>query len=412
MRIALLALLAVQALALPTRAAESLLRPAVEARTAALEAAREAAQLDPDTADLMRKSLASAKLRLDEGDTLLAREAYGEARAAFDDAARLFGKAVAGRQLRDRLVESRRALLPLKAAAQTAADAARLRAARVLETNADGYLLAGEIEPALADLARARTAYEALLTPEALAMLRSADQAARNRQTRRIDLGDGVELELILVQPGSFMMGSPADEVGRAADEVLHKVTLTKAFYLGRTEVTQAQWKAVMGTNPSNFKGDDLPVDSVSWTDAQQFCAKLSAKDGRRFRLPTEAEWEYACRAGSPAPYSGTGRLEDMGWFRANTDQRTSPVGQKLPNAWGFHDMHGNLWEWCADIYDELSAADATDPTGAAGGVYRVLRGGSWMSLPADCRSAERNRELPDFRRQAKTGFRLALDAQ
>ncbi|MEI6178599.1 MAG: SUMF1/EgtB/PvdO family nonheme iron enzyme, partial [Verrucomicrobiota bacterium] len=193
-----------------------------------------------------------------------------------------------------------------------------------------------------------------------------------------IDLGGGVTMEFVLIQPGSFMMGS--DEGTTAIEGVpVHKVTLTKPYGIGKYEVTQEQWEKIMGANPSYFQGPKNPVDSVTWNDCQSFVAKLNAKaPGRSFRLPTEAEWEYACRAGSTAAYcfrEGKGSLADYAWSRSNADNTNHPVGQKKPNAWGLHDMHGNVVEWCADRYGEYPASAVTDPQGPSSGSRRVLRG-------------------------------------
>ena len=178
--------------------------------------------------------------------------------------------------------------------------------------------------------------------------------------TRQLDLGGGVQLELILIQAGTFLMGSPASEAERDSDETRHEVTLTQPFYLGKYPVTQAQWKAVMGSNPSYFKGATLPVEKVSWEDAQGFCAKVRQKTGQVVGLPTEAQWEFACRAGTSTPFHFGSALDGT---QANCDgnypygttkkgpylKKTSPVGSYPANAWGLHDMHGNVWEWCQD---------------------------------------------------------------
>ena len=190
-----------------------------------------------------------------------------------------------------------------------------------------------------------------------------------------------------------------------------HAVTLTKAFYLGRFEVTQEQYMQVIGTNPSRFKGAKLPVETVSWDDAQEFCKKVSGKTGQTVRLPTEAEWEFACRAGTTtAYYSGDTEadLERAGWYDANGNMTTHPVGQKEPNAWGLYDMHGNLREWCQDWYGGYEAGTATDPQGPGTGTYRVLRGGSWSDCREGCGSAIRNRSSPGSR-DYYGGFRVVV---
>ena len=228
-----------------------------------------------------------------------------------------------------------------------------------------------------------------------------------------LTLPGGVKMEMIYVAPGSFTMGSPSFEDGRYDEEVQHRVTLTKGYWLGKYEVTQRQWESVMGNNPSDFKGGDRLVDNVSWKDSQEFCRKVNDAAIRQFgggaRLPTEAEWEYACRAGSTGPYGGSGNLDDMGWYGGNSGSKTHPVGQKQANAWGFHDMHGNVWEWCNDWYGSYDG-DATDPIGPASGEIRVLRGGSWSLSARRCRSAFRLRLIPGFR-SYDYGFRLCCSA-
>ncbi|MBP5320757.1 MAG: formylglycine-generating enzyme family protein, partial [Kiritimatiellae bacterium] len=159
--------------------------------------------------------------------------------------------------------------------------------------------------------------------------------------------------------------------------------------------------------NPSRYKGDNLPVEQVSWEDCQEFIAKGNKELGLEFRLPTEAEWEYACRAGTTGAYGGTGGLDEMGWYSNNSGSKTHSVGQKKPNAWGLYDMHGNVWEWCADWYDDYPPGSVTDPTGPAFGGNRVLRGGGWCNLALHCRSAYRLRDLPGGR----YGFRLVCSA-
>jgi formylglycine-generating enzyme required for sulfatase activity len=187
-------------------------------------------------------------------------------------------------------------------------------------------------------------------------------------------------------------MGSPESEAGRRDDENQVEVTLGQGFWMAKTEVTQAQWQAVMGGNPSEFKGANRPVESVSWSDAQEFLMKLNAVVGNSgggvIVLPTEAQWEYAARAGETGPYSG-GMLDEVAWYRDNSESETHPVGTKKPNAWGLHDIHGNVWEWCADSYTS-KLEGGVDPQGAASGAYRVIRGGSWNSIAFICRVALR----------------------
>ena len=204
-------------------------------------------------------------------------------------------------------------------------------------------------------------------------------------------------MKFVKIPAGSFMLGSFDSEPGRGDDESpRHKVTL-QSFYIQTTEVTQAQWVAVMGSNPSHFQGDDLPVENVSWNDVHDILRELNVLDpGKGYRLPSEAEWEYACRAGTRfAYYSGADEsdLASVGWYVGNSGSKTHPVGQKLPNTWGLYDMHGNVREWCEDWYHNSYEGATEDgsawvsPTGS----YRVLRGGSWYNNPGGCRSAVRH---------------------
>jgi formylglycine-generating enzyme required for sulfatase activity len=226
-----------------------------------------------------------------------------------------------------------------------------------------------------------------------------------------------LNLEMAYIQPGTFTMGSPVSESGRSSDESPQtQVTLTKGYWLGKTAVTQAQWEALMGRNPSNFKGANRPVEQVSWTDAMEFCRKLTERErsagrlseGYEYTLPTEAQWEYACRAGTTGRYGGDGNLDDMGWYIWNSGNTTHPVGQKQPNAWGLYDMNGNVCEWCLDWHDKYPGGSVRDPTGPASGSSRVERGGSWSSDAVSCRSAYRYGFGPN-RSFNFLGFRLAL---
>jgi formylglycine-generating enzyme required for sulfatase activity len=261
------------------------------------------------------------------------------------------------------------------------------------------------------------------------------------------------EQSYVKIAPGSFLMGSPETEPSKEGRELRsrpqRRVTLTRGFELGKYEVTQAQWEAVMGANPSQFKGANLPVETVSWRDAQDFIARLQPLAGNYvYRLPTEAEWEYACRAGSTGDFTGRNYEEEMvdeipggektkgltkealaeqrrkafkaseayhqpllqlGWFASNSQVRTHPVGEKKPNAWGLYDLHGNVWEWCADWFqaDYYSTAPATDPPGPGTGEAKVNRGGSWQVPPSLCRVWLRGFDRPT-ERGAMIGFRLA----
>ncbi len=226
-----------------------------------------------------------------------------------------------------------------------------------------------------------------------------------------IELAPELTLALIAIEPGTFGMGAAAD--GASADEHASQrpVTISKPFWLGRSEVTQAQWRAVMGTSPSRFVGDERrPVEMVSWDEAEEFCRRLSEKSGVRFRLPSEAEWEYACRAGTITRFSfdgGRDELWEHAWFHDNSEGSTQPVATRLPNAWGLHDMHGNVWEWCSDWYGEAGSDPATDPTGPREGTERLLRGGSWGSYADACRAGYRNSLAPEARSEY-VGFRIA----
>lgn len=250
---------------------------------------------------------------------------------------------------------------------------------------------------------------------------------------RTITLPGGAAMEIIYCPPGDFLMGNPFYNTSESAP---HRVMLTKGFWLGKYPVTQRQWQSVMGSNPSEFKGEELPVECVSWNDCQKFIAKVNAAIGCGVRLPTKAEWEYACRAGTTGPYGGTGELDEMGWYDDNSAsyeivereirkwlglvketvyekvkrQQTHPIGQKKPNNWGFCDMLGNVWEWCNDWYGGYPAVCETDPIGPASGGCRVLRGGSWSSHAGCCRSWEENRSIPDTRHN-NYGFRLCFSA-
>lgn len=274
-----------------------------------------------------------------------------------------------------------------------------------------------------ADLARNRlNALEAAAGEES----RRKEEEAKKRPRAGAVVRNQMGMELAYVPAGSFMMGSPASEVGRSNDEgPHHQVTIRDGFYMGRYEVTQAQWQQVMGSNPSSFKAENLPVETVSWNEAQEFIRKLNAmNDGYVYRLPTEAEWEYACRAGTTTPFAfGSTLSSDQANFDGNYPyggaakgvfrEKTTTVGSFQPNAFGLYDMHGNLWEWCEDWYhDSYNGAPADGSAWlGGGGQYRVLRGGSWDYNANYLRSAYRDRNVPDYR-NISLGFRVVAAAR
>jgi formylglycine-generating enzyme required for sulfatase activity len=232
----------------------------------------------------------------------------------------------------------------------------------------------------------------------------------------------------VRINGGTFTMGSPSNEPGRGSDETQRQVTVS-SFYMSRYEVTQKEYQEVMGTNPSYFKGDNLPVECVSWFDAVEYCNARSRKEGltpaytisgsgdnrtvawnrsaNGYRLPTEAEWEYACRAGTTTAYNtGASINNNTGWYEANSAGSTQEVGRKPANAWGLYDMHGNVWEWCWDWYGNYASGAQTDPVGAFSGSSRVARGGCWVYSAAVVRSACRDYYSPNDR-GIDLGFRL-----
>jgi len=227
----------------------------------------------------------------------------------------------------------------------------------------------------------------------------------------------------VTIPSGTFLMGSPPDAPERNDNERLHKVTITRPFYLQATEVTQGQWAKVMGNNPSEFSscGDDCPVETVSWKDSQEFVRKLNQiEQTDKYRLPTEAEWEYACRAETTTPFNTgrcissdqanfSGRYPPPGCPKGTFRGKTIQVASFSPNPWGLYDMHGNVREWCQDWFGPYPAEDVRDPQGPPTGAYRSLRGGSWSSRARYISSAQRTANYPDFRR-SDTGLRVARD--
>ena len=221
-------------------------------------------------------------------------------------------------------------------------------------------------------------------------------------------------MEMIFVKGGCYQMGDTFGDGGKD-EKPVHDVCVSD-FYMGKHEVTQGQWKRIMGNNPSSFSscGDNCPVENVSWNDVQNFIGKLNSRTGKRYRLPTEAEWEYAARSGGKSEkWSGTSSessLGDYAWYISNSGRRTHPVGQKQPNGLGLHDMSGNVWEWCQDWYGSnyYGGSGRDNPVGPSSGSYRVIRGGGWSGSAASARAAFRSGYLPDDR-YYDLGFRLAL---
>jgi formylglycine-generating enzyme required for sulfatase activity len=272
-----------------------------------------------------------------------------------------------------------------------------------------------EKEPVINDLADAQkqsiaqTVAKAREAADEISLSTLRDKLGKSFKTHLVPSAGS--LEMIWVEPGKFMMGDPAQQ---------HQVTLTKGFYLGRFEVTQAQWQRVMGgSNPSKFKGANRPVEMVSWTDVTSFCRKLTfleSQAGRMpvgwfYALPTEAQWEYACRAGTTTAYSWGDTIAETkaNYFDSGFEQ-TKEVGQYSPNLWGFYDMHGNVWEWCADRHGDYPKGEVTDPTGPSSGGSRVLRGGCWVNTGSDLRSADRNDDIPGTSYDG-LGFRVGFQA-
>lgn len=228
----------------------------------------------------------------------------------------------------------------------------------------------------------------------------------------------GLNMEMVYVEGGEFEMGA-TEEQGDDADDREKPVRNIKldGFHIGKYEVTQAQWKAVMGTNPSYFKGENRPVESVGWKEAQEFCKRLSKRTGKKYSLPTEAQWEYAARGGvhkTKTKYAGSNDIDEVAWYRENShnlglehpDYGTHSVGEKKSNELGIYDMNGNIWEWCSDWYGSYDENDTENPLGPAKGTLRVMRGGRWFSNAVNCRVSYRNYDLPNHHRD-DLGFRV-----
>lgn len=236
---------------------------------------------------------------------------------------------------------------------------------------------------------------------------------------KTIDLGNGLTMEFILIPAGEFYMGSPSTERGRENDEgPVHWVKISKPFYMGKYEVTQEQYYIVAKSKPSRFKGEGHPVENVSWNQANEFCEKLSQIKSVVSRLPTEAEWEYACRAGSQDRFyfgddPNNSQIEQYAWYSKNSNSATHPVGEKKPNSFGLYDMNGNVWEWCRDYYaaDYYEKSITVDPIGSLYGKSRVYRGGGWYHSARYCRSANRSGLESNYIRN-HIGFRVLLEME
>lgn len=236
--------------------------------------------------------------------------------------------------------------------------------------------------------------------------------SVNNSDNISIPVKDGISIDMVLVKAGTFTMGAtPEMEDPYKTEKPTHQVTITKDYYIGKYEVTQALWQTVMGSNPSKYKGDNLPVEKVSWKDCQKFISKLNNITGKTFRLPTEAEWEYAARGGNKSmghQYSGSYNLSDVAWYKDKSEKGTHAVGSKQANELGIYDMTGNVLEWCQDLYGSYSSSSQVNPTGATSGSHRVLRGGSWFNKARFCRLSWRGRIIPSIR-SSNLGLRLVL---
>ena len=242
-----------------------------------------------------------------------------------------------------------------------------------------------------------------------MAKLEESEAVLRTRREVGESWTNSLGMEFMWIAPGSFLMGSPADEEGRSADELQHEVRISEGFWMKKYEVTQGEWESVMGANPSHFSncGPRCPVEQVSWFDTEEFMQRLNGREsgkGYRYQLPTEAEWEYAARAGTTGARYGV--LDLIAWYGDNSGSETHPVGQKGANAWGLHDMLGNVWEWTGDWYGRYPSGSVTDPQGPSTGSYRVIRGGGWSDRARGVRSADRGGGSPGVR-DLNIGFRL-----
>ncbi|KPA12857.1 serine/threonine protein kinase [Candidatus Magnetomorum sp. HK-1] len=243
-------------------------------------------------------------------------------------------------------------------------------------------------------------------------------------KSKKAMITNSIGMNFVYIHPGTFIMGSPPDEPGRETDETRHVVTLTNGYFIQTTEITQGQWKEIMGNNPSVFNtcGDNCPVENITWNNVQSFIDKLNQKEGTdKYRLPTEAEWEYAARAGTTTAIPNgqmietsceyDSNMDEMGWYCGNAD-KTHPVAQKKPNKWWLFDMHGNVWEFCQDWYDSYPVDPVVNPVGPGSGPYRVLRGGSWRSPGANSSRSASRHNISSKSYYNNVGARLVYNVQ
>ena len=379
-------------------------------REAAARQAREAEQRRAQEAERQRQTREAAARQAEEAERRRAEEAERQrqireaaARQAEEAERRRAEEAERQRQIREAAArqaeEAERQRQTREAAARQAEEAERQR-----QTREAAARQAEEAE-------RQRQTREAAARQAREAEQRRAQEAERQREAN--ELVNTIGMEFVRIEVGTFRMGAPARRAGRSDDRSRYTIHISQPFYLGKYEVTQGQWRAVLGDNPSHFTdcGDTCPVENVSWEDAQAFIEELNLREGIRvYRLPTEAEWEYATRAGTRTVYSfgnTKSQLRAYGWYRDNSDNTTHPVRGKRPNGWGLYDLHGNVWEWVADWYGDYPSGRVTDPQGPSSGTHRVIRGGGWRYNARDCRTASRGIGMPGFR-SSYVGFRLA----
>ena len=276
-----------------------------------------------------------------------------------------------------------------------------------VEIKKDGY---GTDSKTVSILEGQTASLSGVLTTNASSSVASGSSSSGNTIT--IPVKNGISIDMVRVEAGTFTMGATPEMKNPNNDEKpTHRVTLTNDYYISKYEVTQALWQAVMGKKPSKFKGDNLPVEQVSWDDCQKFINKLNRITGKKFRLPTEAEWEYAARGGKKSrgyQYSGSNNLSDVAWYLDNSGEKTHAVGSKQANELGIYDMSGNVWEWCQDWYGEYNSSSQVNPIGANSGPYRVYRGASWSKAARLCRSSCRDCYMPSYR-DFNIGLRLVL---